>query len=139
MFGRALAGILGFCFLMFVGMGIVVYQSGILIVNVHDKAAGKHIFVPVPMLLADFGLNFVPNHARMRIHDEVGPHSKMVAAMAEQLSRCPDGTFVEVESGRDHVVVRKSGGDLIVEVNSENEEVYLQLPLKPVGRIIEKI
>jgi hypothetical protein len=139
MFGKALAGILGFCFLMFVGMGIVVYQSGILIVNVHDKAEGRHIFVPVPMLLADFGLNFVPNDARMRIHDRIGSHSKMVAAMAEQLSQCPDGTFVEVESGRDHVVVKKSGGDLVVEVNSEDEEVYLQLPLKPVGRIVEKI
>ena len=139
MFLKSVAAILGFCFLTMSGAALAVYHAGVLVVNVNDKREGTHIFVPVPMLMADFGLLFVPKDAKMRIHDELGKHRELAVKMTKALADCPDGVFVEVEDPEDTVIIKKSGDDFIVDVKSKEENVYLKMPIAPTGRILSKL
>lgn len=139
MFGKALLGILGVCLVIFAGVGILVYESGILIVDVQDKAAGHHFYVPVPMLLADAGLNLVPKATYRQMQRELAPHRNLLMAVSRELANCPDGRFVEVETAKEHVVVQKSGDDFLVDVVTPDEEVHLKVPLSPTERILGKL
>ncbi len=139
MFLKAVAAILGFCLLTMIGVAFAVYHAGVLVVDVQDKREGSHIFIPVPMLMADFGLLFLPKENRMQIHEELAGHGEMARALARELADCPDGVFLEVEDGNEKVVIEKSGDNFIVDVNSKDESVYLKIPISSSGRILNKL
>ena len=123
--GAILAGYM-FVFTLF---AIVVAQSGIAVVHVVNHKKGDSLFVPVPMALGSVGLALMPDHALASVRKELGPHRKIVNAAIRELRNCPDGPFVEVE-GRDKlVVIEKRGDNIVVNVESEEEDVYIRVPL----------
>lgn len=139
MFAKVLLGILAFCAVMFGVAGIVVYQSGILIVDVNDKVAGHHVYLPVPMLLADVGLTLMPSSSYQDLQRELGPHREVLKALSRELANCPDSTFVEVQTRQENVKIAKEGDDLIVNVVSPDANVHIEVPLSSTERIFSKL
>ena len=45
------------------------------------------------------------------------------------LEQCPDGVFVEVIDPGEHVVIAKSGGAIVIDVNDPDETVHVAVPL----------
>lgn len=117
----------------------VALQSGVAIVDVANRRDGSHVFVPVPMVLGSLGLSLLPAHVLRDAQREIGPHHQMMEAAIQELRECPDGPFVEVEGRREHVLIEKSGDNLVVNVHSKDEDVYVKLPLRGAQRMISQL
>lgn len=118
---------------------VLALQSGVAIVDVTNHRDGSRIFVPVPMILGNVGLSLVPDHALRDVQRELGPHRELVDAAIDELRKCPDGPFVEVTNHREHVLVEKRGDNLIVNVHSKREDVYVKLPLNGTKKLIAQL
>lgn len=118
---------------------VVALQNGIAIVDVTNHRNGSRIFVPVPMVLGNVGISLLPDHAFRNVQRELAPHRGLLEAAVQELSNCPDGPFVEVESNRDHVLIEKRGDNLIVNVNSKDEEVCVKVPLRGTGKLLAQL
>jgi hypothetical protein len=118
---------------------LVALQSGIALIDVANHRDGSRIFVPIPMILGNVGASLLPDRALRDIRRELGPHREMVNAAIDELRSCPDGPFVEVESHGDHVLIEKSGDNLIVDVHSKKEDVYVRVPLRGTKKFIAQL
>jgi hypothetical protein len=130
-----LALAIGFSFVA--AAGIVIQKTGVLIVDVQSKDG--RVFLPIPMLLVNTALNFVPVMGHVKILDELSTHSDIVQAAADELMRCPDGPFVEVTTPDEKVLVTKKGANIIVDVKSEEEKVYVRIPIQATGKVFAKL
>jgi hypothetical protein len=115
------------------------FQTGIAVVKLHDKVHGKNIFLPVPVGLMNFGLNMVPGEMLSQVSEDLGPHRKIVQSLANELENIPDTDFVEVQGRQEHVLVSKSGRNLIIDVQTEDETVYVSVPIRATGNIVAKL
>jgi invasion protein IalB len=117
--------------------GIVIQKTGVMIVDVQSKDG--RIFLPIPMLLLNTAVSFASMTGHVNIPDELNTHSDVVQAAADELMRCPDGPFVEVITPREKVLVSKKGANIIVDVKSEDEKVYVQIPIQATGKVFAKL
>lgn len=115
------------------------FQTGIAVVSVHDKVHGKHVFVPVPVGLMNLGLNMIPGEMLSQVRNDLGPHKKVVQSLANELENIPDTDFVDVQSRDGHVLVSKSGGNLVIDVQTPEETVYVSVPIRSTGNIVSKL
>src|SRR5262245_11223321 len=118
---------------------IVALQSGIAVVNVTNHRDGSHFFVPVPMVLGSVGLSLLPKKALYDVRREIGPHRELIDAAIQELRECPDGPFVEVQGKREQVKIEKSGDNLIVNVHSKREDVYVKVPLRGTQKMLAQL
>ncbi|NDQ57367.1 MAG: hypothetical protein GZ088_09880 [Acidipila sp.] len=111
--------------------GAVAMQDGIVTVNVREKhPGGHHIWVAAPGVLVPLGLKFAPRHEleeQMRCSREWLP---VVHAALRELQKSPDAIFVEVQTAREHVLVQKSWGRIQVDVDTDDAEVHVAVPLR---------
>jgi hypothetical protein len=115
------------------------FQTGIAVINVHDKVHGKRVFVPVPVGLMNLGLNMIPGEMLSQVRNDLGPHKKVVQSLAKELENIPDTDFVEVQGKDEHILVSKSGGNLIIDVQTPDETVYVSVPIRSTGNIVSKL
>lgn len=115
------------------------FQTGIAVVNVNDRVHGKHIFLPIPVGLMNFGLNMVPGEMLAQVREDLGPHRKIVQTLASELENIPDTDFVEVHGREEHVLVSKSGRNLIIDVQTPEQTVYVSVPIRATGNIVAKL
>jgi hypothetical protein len=120
-------------------MTFYAFQTGFAVINVHDKVHGKRVFVPVPVGLMNLGLNMIPGEMLSQVNQELGPHRKIVQALATELENIPDTDFVEVQGKHERVLVSKSGGNLIIDVQTPEETVYVSVPIRSTGNIVSKL
>jgi hypothetical protein len=64
-------------------------------------------------------------------------HRDAAVRLARELQRAPDARFVEIEGPGEHVAIDKSGDILVVEVQSDDEEVLVRVPITALGELIE--
>jgi hypothetical protein len=128
---------LAIAFTIFAIAAVVVQQTGLLIVDVR-KQDGR-LFLPVPMLLVNGALSFAPIANKISMNDNVENHSDVVRAAATELLQCPDGPFVEVDTPDTKLRIAKKGENLIVDLESDDEEVYVQIPIKATGKTFAKL
>jgi hypothetical protein len=117
--------------------GIVIQQTGVVIIDVQSKDG--HVFLPIPLLLVNTALNFAPIADQVNLPDELDTHSDLIQAAADELLHCPDGPFVEVNSPHDKVLIAKKGANIVVDVKSREEKVYVQIPIKATGKVFAKL
>lgn len=119
--------------------GVAIHQAGFIVIDVHDKANGKRVFAPVPMLFVNLALDMVPDQRLAALSTRLQGKDEWVAAVSRELSECPDGTFVEIENREDHVSVAKKGGNILIDVNSQEEEVHLRFPIRSTAKAVARI
>jgi hypothetical protein len=122
--------------------GAMISSEGFIHVQVHEKQAnGPNIRVIVPAAVVPLALEFVPNHHLARASAQVRPYLPIMEAAIPALEDCPDGVLVEVIDPKDkeHVMVAKSGGSIVVDVKDSNETVHVAVPLRAAQSSIERI
>jgi hypothetical protein len=120
--------------LVFVG---ILSTSSCLVVDVKEGGPdGMHLVIPVPLVLAQAALTFVPDeHTRVPC-PEVAEYVPIAEKVIEELMAAPDMELVRVEEDDELVVVSKTGESLEVEVYGDSEEVMVSLPLTAVADIL---
>ena len=119
--------------------GVAVQQSGILLVQVEDKTEGLKIRLPVPVFLIRVALAFVPHEELEEARRELDRVRPVLQEMLKSLEEIPDARLVEVESRGETVLVSKQGHNLIVEVETPSESVYVRIPVHGVRSLVSAI
>src|SRR5206468_5747316 len=92
--------------------GAAVSSEGFISVRVHEKKAdGTHLSLIVPAALVPATLHFVHLADAGR---DIRPYLPIIDAAIPALEECPDGVFVEVSEPEEHVLIRKSGGSIVI-------------------------
>ena len=117
--------------------GVVIQKTGLMIVDVQDRDG--HIFLPIPMIFVNTALHFSPIASHVNLPHGLNRNYSVVQAATSELLNCPDGPLVEVQSPRDNVLVEKRGANLIVDVKSDDQSVFLQIPIQATGKTIAQL
>jgi hypothetical protein len=121
--------------------GAAVSSEGFIHVKVHEKQPdGENVNLFLPAALATAALHFVPNRD-LSAHDSAHLRSwlPMIDAAIPALYESPDGVLVEVRDSQDHVLVRKIGGSIVVDVNDSEDVVHVSVPLGAAQSAIHQI
>jgi hypothetical protein len=115
----------------------VVTSQGMLAIDVVEKSpGGARIKLVVPGALVNFCLSFVPAampaDERERLREEIGRYEPLLAAVVDELEKAPDMVFVEVEEGTEHVTIAKRDGHLVIDVETDDEDVSVKVPVASV-------
>jgi hypothetical protein len=136
-------------FLVKLGIGVVgaalvggaaLSSEGFIYVKVHEhQAGGTHINVLVPAALVPATLRFAPNRHLAEASRDLRPYLPIIDAAIPALADCPDGVLVEVVDPGEHVLVRKSGASIVVDVKDAGETVHVSVPLRAAQSAIHEI
>lgn len=137
---NALMAMFGFVLLV----GLIAYSEGAVMVDVRDKAPDSEhfyhrIWLPVPALAVSEGLRFVPDRDLADAMRQARPWLPAIRVAASELGKTPDGILVEVRDHHDHVVIRKEGGYVLVDVDSDDATVHVAVPLTTVQAVAERL
>ncbi len=109
-----------------------VHSAGMFELDVHVKGPGGVDIsgIRVPAVLGHIALAFVPASVFDFCDDEdFHRHGPLIQEACRQLEDAPDFVLVEVFSAEEHVLIRKRGNALVVDVESEDEDVHVAVPL----------
>lgn len=125
-------------------LATAVYASGgVVMVKVEDRSQGFHLTLPVPSVIISAAVatanQIVPDHERLRIEAQLGNWGPYMEGVLEALDDTPDAVLVEVMEGDEHIVVRKRGNNLEVDVNSSDIKVHVSVPTKLVRRTVSTL
>jgi hypothetical protein len=120
-------------------IGFYAIQSGIAVVDVRDKVGGKHVFVPIPVGLVNTGLNIMPGNISQKFRGELGSHHRIIQKLSTELEKLPDTEFVEVQTKRERILVSKSGRNLIIDVDTPEQSIYVRVPIRSTGDLMAKL
>lgn len=113
---------------------------GIVIVDWRkDGLAGERIVVPVPAVLAQAVLPFVPRQVRTLDRPvELERWYPLAERFFAEIEAQPDFVLAEVTTSHERVLVRKAGRDLLLEMQEQGgEEVHCRLPLRSADRLLK--
>jgi hypothetical protein len=107
-----------------------VASLGVVVVDVREGGPkGNHIVVPVPLLLAQAALVFVPDQKINLKMDDAARYLPLAREVLDALAEGPDGELVRVEERGQQVVITKDGDALRVRVHDGDDDVSMNVPL----------
>ena len=128
---------LAIAFTLFAAVGIVIQKTGLMIVDV--QTSDGRVFLPIPVGLINGALSFVPASTHVSLPHQIENHSEVMQAAANELLDCPDGPFVEVNSRDAQVLVSKEGENMVIDVKSDDETIYIKIPIRATGKTLSKL
>jgi len=106
-------------------------RGGIVNVHVVQRQPEVHnIHVIVPGILVTLTLHMVPSRCFRDSGSDLRQWLPVVRATSDSFAKMPDTVLVEVTDPRERVVVRKSGGSLVTDVNDADENVHVSVPVR---------
>jgi hypothetical protein len=135
-----LSGTLGMAGAGLVLAGGLVYNAGSVRVSVLEKhPGGDSIRVIVPAATVPLAMAFVPDRAFRHVPPEAKQLLPALQAAAKELRSLPDCVLVKVHDARDDVSVAVRDGVLVIDVDSDDEEVHVQVPLGAVESVMSRL
>ncbi len=129
----------GFMGAVLVG-GAALSREGFIHIQVHEKqAGGDNVRLIVPAALVPVTLRFVPQQPLADAAENLRAYMPIIDAAIPALELCPDGVFVEVIDPAEHIVIAKSGGSIVIDVNDPGETVHVSVPLRAAENAIHEI
>jgi len=124
--------------------GSSIYSSGSIDVNVVDKSGcGSNVGIHVPALLVPAAAHLMPQVTVDDLRMEMGPEAEQALASATavmgELERMPDGVLVDVMDSTDIVTIEKRAGKLHVYVDTPDETVKLEIPVRAVRQTLKAL
>ncbi len=114
--------------------GAFVYHVGAVWIDVREKKpGGDHVRLVVPAIIAPVAAMMVPKAKLNEAPRELQEWLPTIEAATEELSRCPDSVFVQVDSPKEHVKIAKSGDHLVIDVDDPGETVHVSIPIRAVA------
>jgi hypothetical protein len=122
------------------GAGLIC-SEGFIEVNVVTKQPNDqhHIVVVAPAMLVPIAAHFIPPDKLDHGARELKQYMPTVRAALEGLDEADDVTLVDVTQPGEHVVVKKEGGSVIVNVVDSDETVYVSTPIRAIESTVEQI
>lgn len=112
------------------------FREGVIRVDVDEnRANGSHVHLWAPAAVVPMTLHFVPTRRMMRVGECAGRYMPLVHSVAKELVTYPEATFVEVQSGDQHVVVRTHNGSVWVDVDAPDEHVHVKCPIATIDDV----
>ncbi|MGB0036751.1 MAG: hypothetical protein WBP79_14870 [Candidatus Acidiferrales bacterium] len=134
--GKIVLGITGTAL---AGTGLL-FSEGAITVNVVERQPERHhIYIFAPALIVPIGMHFVPKEHLAPASREIKPWLPTIRAAVAQLRECEDIVFVEVKNAEEHVRVAKSGADIVVDVDSQDDTVHVSAPIRAISSSIEEL
>ncbi len=138
----ALVVLVGFLLVVGVAAGALAHSlrdQGMVIVRVEGD--GDRISLNIPGALVATALNFAPGALWDEIddqipRDEIRPYMKIARTALNELAALPDVVLVTVRDEDESVRVEKRNGAMIVMVNSDDERVFVSVPMGMVQTIV---
>jgi hypothetical protein len=107
-----------------------VASLGVMVVDVREGGPdGHHLVIPVPLVVAQAALGFVPAEKTRVPLGEAARHLPLARDVIEALADGPDGELVRVEENDHIVVITKAGKALHVRVQEGGSDVNVNVPL----------
>jgi hypothetical protein len=120
--------------------GAALSSEGFIHVKVHEKhPGGTHLNLIVPAALVPATLSFVPRQHLAQASEHLQEYLPLIDAAVPALEDCPDGVLVEVRDPGEHVLITKSGGSVVIDVNDRDDEVHVSVPLRAAQSSIHQI
>lgn len=120
--------------------GAALSSEGFIQVKVQEKHAnGTHINLIVPAAAVPLALHFAPRERLADASGDVKRYLPIIDAAIPALVECPDGVLVEVVDQDSHVLITKSGGSLVIDVNDNDDNVHVSVPLRAAQSSIHQI
>lgn len=120
--------------------GVMTYQAGSVRVAVDEnRPGGDHVHLLVPAVAIPTALAMVPEKTLRRHAQKIQPWLPVIKIASRELAKAPDGVLVEVIDADEHVRITKQGGALVVDVKSPDEKVHVQVPLRTIYSVAEKL
>ena len=120
-------------------LAAMLLSSSCVVVDV-KQADGPRIIVPVPLFVARAALTFAPHEAKHVTVPELAEYRDVAEQILSELLDAPDGILVEVRDGDrrgEHVLIEKVGDRLEIEVDGDDEEVSITVPITLVLDILD--
>lgn len=112
-----------------------VQRQGFITVRVcENQPYGNDVSLRFPAALVHAGMPFAPVR-ELHQNPEYRKHRAAVRAIVRQLSEIPDCDLVTVDGPNEQVRIRKSGDLFIIDVQDEDDQVYLSVPAKTLGKL----
>ena len=120
--------------------GAALSSQGFIAVRVHEKKPdGTHLRLIVPAALVPATLHFVPRDNLKDAARDIRPYLPIIDAAIPALEDCPDGVLVEVTDPQEHVLIQKSGGSVVIDVDDHGDIVHVSVPLRAAQSSIHQI
>lgn len=134
--GKILLGLLGATVLVIV----LAYSEGTVVVRVsahHPSGSNVNLFLPAAPL--PWILKLVPNTHFPQLPQEACALLPALVEAVQQLETTSDFVLAEVERIEERVHIEKRGRKLIVEVESPEESVYVEIPLRTIAQVMGEV
>lgn len=120
--------------------GTVVYNAGSIQIQVREKhEGGENINLIIPAAIIPIGLAFAPDEELAEVSGRMQEVLPILKAAAEELGKIPDGVLVEVRTRDEHVLIEKRGGSLVIDVDTDSEEVHVSFPIHMLLSAVRKL
>lgn len=120
--------------------GAVVYNAGAIQIQVREKhEGGENINLIIPAAIIPIGLAFAPDEELAQVSERMQEVLPILKAAAEELGKIPDGVLVEVRTHDEHVLIEKRGGSLVIDVDTDSEEVHVSFPIHMLLSAVRKL
>ena len=120
--------------------GAAISSEGFIHVRVHEKhPGGTNLALIVPAAVVPVALHFVPKEHFDQTPQDLQQVLPIVDAAIPELEKCPDGVLVEVVDPGEHVLIAKSGGSVVIDVDDHDDTVHVSVPLRAVRSSLHQI
>lgn len=125
-------------------VGSKVLTAGSIDIDVVEKhGGGSTVGIHMPAAIVPVAVHLMPSFKVDDIRTEMGPEARdalrIAAAVIGELERVPDAVLVEVMDDTDIVTVEKRDGGLHIYVDSPDETVRVQVPLRAVRQTLSAL
>jgi hypothetical protein len=134
--GKIALGVFG---TMVAGAGIICSEGMIQVNVVEHEPEQHHVWVMAPAMIMPIAAHFIPSDKLGKAARELKPWMPTVRAALEGLDDTEDVTLVDVTAPDEHVVVKKEGGSIVVDVVDHGDNVHVSTPIRAVESTIETI
>lgn len=110
-------------------------------VDIQTTKSGQklHLKFPVPISLAGLAWNFVPQEEkRLIVPREIRENRELILGALQVLEECPDAILINVRTPDARVIVKKSEGKILFDVEVEDATVQGSFAIKPVLDTLKK-
>jgi hypothetical protein len=131
--------VLGMAGVGLAGVGVLCSEGLVQVKVIEKEPQGHHINVIAPAILAPIAVHFAPQRDLERATREIQPYMPAIRAALQGLRDADDVVFVEVRERDEHVVVSKSGGSIVVDVDDPDETVHVSTPIRAISSTVEQL
>ena len=110
------------------------------VVRVHERGPdGMKIWLPLPIELAQAALWFVPDYKKHLDTDtaQIEQYRPLAQALLEGLEDVDEVELVRVNEGDHTVVIRKAGADIVINVQTDREDVKVCLAMRTLQGFVD--